>query len=72
MLQAIRALGVPHRDCSTGPLLTASFGVASREGPAIPNAQPALLLGLADAQLYEAKRLGRARVCAALLNGPSG
>jgi GGDEF domain-containing protein len=63
---------VPHRDCSTGPLLTASFGVASREGPAIPDAQPALLLGLADAQLYEAKRLGRARVCAALLNGPSG
>lgn len=67
MLEAIQALGIVHRYCTAEGVLTASFGVAGREGPAVPNAEPALLLGQADALLYEAKRRGRAQVCAALV-----
>lgn len=72
MLASIRAAAVPHRYCGTGPVLTASFGVAGRAGPALPDAEAATLLGLADAQLYEAKHQGRARVCAASLDGSAG
>ena len=67
LLEAVRALAIPHRHGAPGGVLTASLGVATRAGAAQPGWQPALLLGLADAQLYEAKRLGRARVCAAQL-----
>ncbi|WP_333709376.1 diguanylate cyclase domain-containing protein, partial [Tepidimonas ignava] len=67
LLAEVRAMGIPHRQGGDGGVLTASMGVATRRGPAHPGWQPALLLGLADAQLYEAKRLGRARVCAAVL-----
>ncbi|TSE30674.1 diguanylate cyclase domain-containing protein [Tepidimonas charontis] len=72
MQQAVRDLAIPHRDSRTAPVVTASFGVAAREGPALRGAHPALLLGLADAQLYEAKHQGRARVCAARLEGATG
>ncbi|TSE34587.1 Response regulator PleD [Tepidimonas fonticaldi] len=69
LLEAVRAMAIPHRHGTPGGVLTASFGVATRAGPAQPGWQPALLLGLADAQLYEAKHQGRARVCAAALDG---
>ena len=67
LLEAVRAMAIPHRHGTPGGVLTASFGVATRAGPAQPGWQPALLLGLADAQLYEAKHRGRARMCAAAL-----
>ncbi|MDW8337088.1 MAG: diguanylate cyclase [Tepidimonas sp.] len=69
LLQAVRALAIPHRHGGVGGVLTVSLGVATRQGAAQPGWRPALLLGLADAQLYEAKHQGRARVCAAAL-GP--
>ena len=69
LLEAVRAMAIPHRHGTPGGVLTASFGVATRAGPAQPGWQPVLLLGLADAQLYEAKHQGRARVCAAALDG---
>ncbi|TSE24905.1 Response regulator PleD [Tepidimonas sediminis] len=67
LLEAVRLLAIPHHHGGIGGVLTASFGVATRAGASRPGWQPAALLGLADAQLYEAKRLGRARVCAAVL-----
>ena len=67
LLEAVRAMAIPHRHGGSGGVLTVSLGVATRAGPARPGWQPALLLGLADAQLYEAKHRGRARMCAAAL-----
>ncbi|TSE29006.1 Response regulator PleD [Tepidimonas thermarum] len=67
MLEAVRLLAIPHRTGGASGVLSASFGVATRAGPAQPGWQPAALLGAADAQLYEAKRRGRAQVCAAAL-----
>jgi diguanylate cyclase (GGDEF)-like protein len=67
LLDAVRLMAIPHRFGAGGGVLTISLGVATRRGPAQPGWQAAALLGLADAQLYEAKRAGRARVCAAVL-----
>jgi diguanylate cyclase (GGDEF)-like protein len=71
-LEAVRLMAIPHRLGAEGGVLTISLGVATRRGPAQPGWQSAALLGLADAQLYEAKRAGRARVCAAVLGEDGG
>jgi len=72
LLDAVRLMAIPHRLGAEGGVLTISLGVATRRGPAQPGWQAATLLGLADAQLYDAKRAGRARVCAAVLGEDGG
>lgn len=67
IVEAVPLMAVPHSASPVAPVLTASVGVATRRGPTQPGWSSAALLGLADAQLYEAKRLGRARACAAVL-----
>jgi diguanylate cyclase (GGDEF)-like protein len=60
--RAIRALQIPHVHSQVDGVVTISLGVATRR----VNSQcvePAALLAEADAQLYMAKRDGRARVC---------
>lgn len=58
---SVRAIGIAHTDSDVADHVTISVGVAGRHLDA--NKEPAVLLALADAQLYEAKRRGRARVC---------
>lgn len=58
----VQKLQIPHHASDVAPVVTVSLGVATvspREG-----IDSAALVGLADAQLYEAKRKGRNRVCA--------
>lgn len=58
--RAILDLNLPHEVSPVGRQVSASFGVASTEDPAILS--PAHLIRASDAALYEAKRLGRNRV----------
>ncbi|TSE28073.1 Phytochrome-like protein cph2 [Tepidimonas thermarum] len=60
---AVRALGMPHEDSPTAPVVTVSAGVASRTPTS--SADGACLLHLADEALYAAKRAGRDRVVVA-------
>jgi len=60
--QQLRTLQLPHADAAElGGLVTLSIGVAA--GVPQRHDDPARLLALADAQLYLAKRNGRARIC---------
>jgi diguanylate cyclase (GGDEF)-like protein len=61
----LAALGLPHPASSVGPVVSLSLGVAT----AVPGADwPAHdLIALADAKLYEAKKSGRDRFCAGIL-----
>ena len=67
MVQAVRALDLPHADSLAGPWVTISAGVCSQ----VPNAAPggasgsAALIARADAALYAAKHQGRNRAVAA-------
>ena len=57
----IRALRIPHAVSSVTDVITVSVGVATRT---VDSAKDAVaLVGLADAQLYDAKQSGRGRVC---------
>jgi diguanylate cyclase (GGDEF)-like protein len=60
---------IDHAASSVGPLLTISMGLCTAEPDAAAGGAAALL-GVADAQLYRAKSLGRDRACSALL--PAG
>jgi len=61
----IRALHIPHVVSSVADVITVSVGVATRT---VDSAKDAVaLVGLADAQLYDAKQSGRGRVCGAPL-----
>lgn len=62
MLGRIRALGIEHLGSDVDRVVTTSLGVATLL-PTLGNS-PEALLAAADRQLYEAKRAGRARVCA--------
>ncbi len=60
----VRARGLPHKSSDVLDVISVSVGLASC---ANPQGDAQALLALADAQLYRAKREGRARVCAAEL-----
>ena len=62
MQTRVSELNVEHLGSDVDQVVTISLGVASMV-PA-PSVTPELLLKAADQQLYEAKRTGRARVCA--------
>ncbi len=61
----VRALSIPHTQSSVTGVITVSVGVATRTVDSTQDA--AALIGLADAQLYDAKQSGRGRVCGAQL-----
>ena len=67
MVQAVRALGMPHADSLAGPSVSISAGVCSQVPlPAAGGASgSAALIARADAALYEAKHQGRNRCVAA-------
>lgn len=69
MLRAVRTLGMTHLFSDAAPVVTVSLGVATRDGADTGN-RAAYLLALADAQLYQAKGSGRAKVCGARLPLP--
>jgi len=56
----VARLSIPHSQCSTGPHVSISAGVAAiHQGEAMT---PQHLIETADKALYEAKRAGRNRV----------
>ena len=59
--QSIRHLGLAHADSDAAAVVTASLGVASWSADAKGNIHQ--LLAVSDAQLYLAKKNGRAQVC---------
>lgn len=65
MERQVRAQKIPHEFSQFDGLVTASLGLATCTVQ--PSGDPAALVGLADAQLYQAKQTGRGRVCAAVL-----
>ena len=62
---AVRALALEHADAEVGGIVTVSVGVAGVAAPR--HLIESALVEAADAQLYRAKREGRARVCGARL-----
>jgi diguanylate cyclase (GGDEF)-like protein len=62
---AVRALALEHDDAALGGIVTVSIGVAGVAAP--QQLVETSLVEAADAQLYRAKREGRARVCGAPL-----
>ncbi len=64
--QQVRARGLPHKTSEAAEVVSVSIGVASCTSP---QGEAQALVALADAQLYQAKHEGRARVCAAELAG---
>ena len=62
---AVRALALEHADSALGGIVTVSVGVAGVGAP--QQLSESALVEAADAQLYRAKREGRARVCGAPL-----
>ena len=67
MVQAVRDRGMPHTASEAAPVVTISIGlVVTIPGP---DRQPGELVSIAEAQLHEAKRQGRNRVCGQELAG---
>jgi len=66
MEHMVRAHKIPHEFSQFDGVVTASLGLATRTVQAVGDA--AALVGLADAQLYQAKQTGRGRVCGAKLD----
>jgi diguanylate cyclase (GGDEF)-like protein len=67
MVQAVRDRGMPHAASDIASVVTVSIGVVvTIPGP---DRQPGELVSIAEAQLREAKQLGRNRVCGQELAG---
>jgi diguanylate cyclase (GGDEF)-like protein len=69
MERMVRARNIPHSLSPFDGVVTASLGLATRTSQGAGDA--AALVGLADAQLYQAKQTGRGRVCGAQLGTPT-
>ena len=69
MERMVRAQKTPHEFSQFDGVITASLGLATRTANAGGDA--VALVGLADAQLYQAKQTGRGRVCGAKLDAPA-
>jgi diguanylate cyclase (GGDEF)-like protein len=65
MERQVRAQKIPHEFSPFDGVVAASLGLAT--SIVQPGSSAAALVGLADAQLYQAKQAGRGRVCAAVL-----
>ena len=65
MERTVRAQKIPHASSPVSGVVSASLGLATRVSAVAGDA--AALVGLADAQLYQAKQTGRGRVCGAWL-----
>jgi len=66
MRRSIEIAAIPHPSSMSGPVVTASFGIAStRMGETI---SPADIIAAADAALYNAKGNGRNQVCPAFFS----
>ncbi len=66
MEQKVRAQEIAHALSDVAGVVTTSVGLAVREADSPGDAQS--LVGLADAQLYHAKQMGRGRVCGTTLS----
>jgi diguanylate cyclase (GGDEF)-like protein len=67
MVRAVRDRAMPHASSETAPIVTVSIGVVvTIPGP---DRQPNELISIVEAQLHEAKRLGRNQVCGQELAG---
>lgn len=65
MESCVRSQNIPHETSSVCPSVTVSVGLATATPDSIGDAMQ--LVGLADTQLYLAKRNGRGRVCGAVM-----
>lgn len=61
--RSVEKLRIPHLASTTAPHVTVSVGVASIQPPRVSSADR--LIATADQALYEAKKLGRNRICLA-------
>nr|WP_295770937.1 diguanylate cyclase [Rhodoferax sp.] len=69
MERMVRAQKIPHEFSQFDGVVTASLGLSTRTAKAGGDA--VALVGLADAQLYQAKQTGRGHVCGAKLDAPA-
>jgi diguanylate cyclase (GGDEF)-like protein len=67
--QSVRRKAIAHADSSAASVVTISVGVGVAWQDGTKPTRAGDLLNLADAQLYNAKKAGRARVCGDQLPG---